>query len=179
MQSEEKAEKRYSRAGMAGRLIFWIGILCIAAAVITLLIHPVYRVYGSVMSPTLSEGDVVIADRNSVLKPGDVAALTYNNKLLIRRVIAQEGDEVDVDESGTVTVNGVQLTEPYVKGSAGGRITTDFPLIVPDGTIFVLADNRENGMDSRSDEIGCLPAGSAEGKIRFRIWPLMRFGVVR
>ncbi len=170
---------RYSRAGKAGRLIFWIGIFCIAVAAITLLTHPVYRVYGSVMSPTLSDGDIVVAARDPVPKQGDVAALTYNSKLLIRRVIAQEGDEVNIDDSGNVTVNGAQLPEPYVAGSGSGRNTTAFPLTVPEGTVFVLADNRENGMDSRAEEIGCIPASSVEGKIRFRVWPLTRFGGIR
>ncbi|MCI1361995.1 MAG: signal peptidase I [Lachnospiraceae bacterium] len=179
MQEQGRSQKRNSKAATAGRLVFWIAVVCIAAAMIVFLTQPVFRVYGSVMSPTLTDGDVVIAVRDTSPKRGEVVAIEYNSKLLIRRVIATAGETVSIDSSGNITVSGTKLDEPYASGIGSGAGTSEYPLTVPDGTVFVLSDSRGNGADSRMQEIGCLPCDSVQGRIVLRIWPGNRIGVIR
>ncbi len=172
-----------SKASIAGRVIFWICIALIGAALYTGLTHPVFRIYGSVMSPTLSEGDIVVAAEDTDPRRGDVVAVTYNSKILIRRVIAVAGDTVDMDDNGNVFVNEERVDEPYASGKGEkGRnqaSLTAMPVTVPDGAVFVLSDSRGAGSDSRDKDIGCLSCSSIQGKMMLRIWPLSRIGLVR
>lgn len=179
MKGRRKIKKKCSAAGAFGRLIFWIAVSGIAAAAIILLTQPVFRVYGQVMSPALTDGDVVIAVRDTSPKRGEVVAIEYNSKLLIRRVIATEGETVSIGESGNVTVDGALLNEPYAEGISSGGGTSEYPLTVPAGTVFVLSDDCGSGADSRMKEIGCLPCDSIQGRLLLRIWPGSRIGVVR
>ena len=159
-----------------------IGILVTVAAVavlISVLAFPVLRVYGTAMTPNLSNGDIVISVKSSPVETGDIIAFYYNNKILIKRVIAQAGDWVDISEDGTVYVNNVALDEPYVSNQALGSCNIELPYQVPDSRVFVMGDDRSVSLDSRSTEVGCAAEEQVVGKIIFCVWPIDHFGPVR
>lgn len=108
------------------------------AVLVATLWMPVLEVYGGSMEPTLQEGELVAAVKSGDFKTGDVVAFYYNNKILVKRVIAGPGDWVDVSKDGTVTVNGTVLDEPYVDELAYGDTNIDLPYQVPDGRWFVM-----------------------------------------
>lgn len=149
-----------------------------AAVLVAVLLLPVLRIYGTSMTPTLEENDVVLSVKGSDFEPGDVIAFYYNNKILVKRVIALSGDWVDVREDGTVTVNGEVLDEPYVKNKALGECDIELPYQVPEDRVFVMGDHRDVSVDSRSTTIGCIAEEQIVGKIVFRVWPFAGFGKV-
>lgn len=151
-----------------------MGLLVVAAvtAVITIFIVPVLHIYGDSMSPTLNNGDIVLALKGKNFKPGDIIAFHSNNKVLVKRVIAESGDAVSIDSNGTVSVNDTVLEEPYISGTSLGQCDLTFPYQVPEHSLFVMGDHREVSIDSRTTEIGCVPDDQIIGKIVFRIWPL-------
>lgn len=151
-----------------------IGLLVVAAvtAVITTFLVPVLHIYGNSMSPTLNNGDIVVTLKEKNIEPGDIIAFYSNNKVLVKRVIAESGDAVSIDSSGTVSVNDTVLEEPYVSAVSFGQCDLVFPYQVPEHSLFVMGDHREVSIDSRTTEIGCIPDDQIIGKIIFRIWPL-------
>ena len=151
-----------------------MGLLVVAAvtAVITTFLVPVLHIYGNSMSPTLNNGDIVVTLKEKNIEPGDIIAFYSNNKVLVKRVIAESGDAVSIDSSGTVSVNDTVLEEQYVSGTSLGQCDLTFPYQVPEHSLFVMGDHREVSIDSRTTEIGCVPDDQIIGKIVFRIWPL-------
>ena len=132
------------------------------------------------MTPTLDEGDIVLSLKGSEFKTGDVVAFYYNNKILVKRVIAQAGEWVDIDNKGNVFVNGEQLDEPYVsEKSIGDDCDIIFPYQVPEARIFVMGDHRDVSLDSRNSAIGCIAEEVVVGRIVFKVWPLTRLGMVK
>jgi signal peptidase I len=128
------------------------------------------------MTPTLVDGEIVVLNKGAKTETGDIIAFYYNNKILIKRVIANAGDWVDIDEDGNVSVNGQQLDEPYVTEKSLGVCDIEFPYQVPDERVFVLGDHRSVSVDSRSSQIGCVAQEQIVGKLVFRVWPFQRFG---
>ena len=170
-------KSRYSRT-----LRSTIAILVVVAAVAVLvatLWMPVLRIYGSSMAPTLNDGQIVISLKTTDFKTGDIAAFYYGNKLLIKRYIAGASDWVNIDEDGTVSVNGVELDEPYLAEKAFGQTNIELPYQVPDKRYFLMGDNREASVDSRNTAVGCASDDQIVGKVVFCIWPLDRFGPVQ
>lgn len=170
-------KSRYSRT-----LRSTIAILVVVAAVAVLvatLWMPVLRIYGSSMAPTLNDGQIVISLKTTDFKTGDIAAFYYGNKLLIKRYIAGASDWVYIDEDGTVSVNSIELDEPYLAEKAFGQTNIDLPYQVPDKRYFLMGDNREASVDSRNTAVGCVSDGQIVGKVVFCIWPIDRFGPVR
>jgi signal peptidase I len=152
-----------------------ITVAAIAVLVATLLL-PVLQIYGSSMSPTLTDKDIVVSVKQTEFDSGDVVAFYYNNKILVKRVIAESGDWVDIAEDGTVFVNGVALEEPYLADKAYGDTNIELPYQVPDGKLFVVGDHRSTSVDSRNTAVGCVAQEQVVGKITFRIWPLQAIG---
>ena len=105
------------------------------------------------------------------MKTGDICGFYYNNELLLKRVIGVPGDMVDIDAEGNVSVNGQILNEPYVLQKALGKSDVSFPLLVPEDCYFVMGDNREVSIDSRSSIIGCVNLEQIEGKVILKLWP--------
>ena len=139
---------------------------------------PVFRIQGSSMNPTLSEGDIVVAVMETDIKQGDLVAFYYENRILVKRCIAGEGQWVDIDESGNVYVDGTLLEEPYLTEKALGKCDIELPYQIPDGMIFVMGDHRLVSIDSRTTSIGCIGKEQLAGKIVFRLWPLSRFETI-
>ena len=142
------------------------------AVLVATLWLPVLQIYGSSMTPTLEEGDIVVSIKSKTYETGDIVEFYYNNKILIKRVIAGSGDWVDLDEDGTVYVNGEKLDEPYVKDKAFGECDLELPYQVPESRIFVMGDHRSVSVDSRSKAVGCVAEEQIVGKLVCRIWPL-------
>ena len=156
-------------------------ILIVVAAVtvlIAVLFLPILRIYGQSMSSTLTSGDLVVSVKGAKFKTGDIVAFYYNNNILVKRVIANSGDWVDIDLDGNVYVNQQKIDEPYLQNRAYGEPTIDFPYQVPDERVFVLGDNRSVSIDSRHSSVGCVTSEQIVGKIVFRVWPLDKLGPV-
>ena len=154
-----------------------ITVAAVAILVATLWL-PVFQIYGNSMAPTLQDGEIIFAVKTSELEPGDIISFYYNNKILVKRVIARPGDWVDIDEAGNVLLNGMPLEEPYLEEKALGDCDIPLPYQVPDGKYFVMGDHRSISVDSRSTAVGCVTQEQIVGKILFRVWPLNDFGLV-
>ena len=158
-----------------------VAILVVVAALAVLvatLWMPVLRIYGRSMNPTLDDGQIVVTVKTEHIQTGDIVAFYHGNKLLIKRCLAGPGDWVDIAEDGTLSVNGTELDEPYLKQKAFGDTTIDLPYQVPDERYFMVGDNREVSLDSRSASVGCIETDQIVGKVVFRVWPFRQFGPV-
>ena len=168
-------ERNESRTKFSQALRSTIYILITVAAIavlISTLLFPVMKTYGSSMTPTIEDGEILVALKNSDFTTGDVIAFYYNNKILVKRVICGPGDWVDLREDGTVIVNGTALEEPYLKSKAYGTSDIGYPYQVPDGQYLVLGDHRETSVDSRNSVVGCVANEQIVGRILCCIWPL-------
>ena len=174
--NRERYKRRYFLV-IRSTIYSLITVAAVAVLVATLWL-PVLQIYGHSMSPTLIEGEIVVTVKNSNFRPGDVVAFYYNNKILVKRVIGNPGDWIEVDEEGRVRVNQILLEEPYVQEYALGECDIEMPYQVPDGRIFVLGDNRATSVDSRSTTVGCISEEEIVGKIVFVVWPMEQFGLL-
>lgn len=173
----ERERIRY-RYALSTTICMLMGIAATAYLIATLWL-PVLRVFGNSMAPTLNEGEVIVAAKSSEYEQGDIVAFySGNNKLLIKRIIASSGDWIDIDDAGNVTVNGTALEEPYVSQKALGECDIDLPCQVPDGKHFVMGDNREASIDSRSSSVGFISNEDVAGKLTLRVWPLSEVGQI-
>ena len=179
-----EAELRKSRYRSNYRRVLrstFFSLLAVAAVavIVAVLLMPVLRIRGTSMSTTLEDGDLVVAINNSKYQTGDVIGFYFNNGILIKRMIAAAGDWVDIDEEGTVYVNGKRLDEPYVTEKSKGECNITLPYQVPEGKCFVMGDHRETSIDSRNTAVGCIENDMVVGRLLLRIWPLNAFGGVR
>lgn len=142
-------------------------ILLIAIILLNLFTHvfAVVRFYGDGMEPTLENHQILVVLRTEEAKPGDMVAFYFNNKALVRRVIAEDGQQITVNEDGSVLVDNNPLAEPYVKKLSFGQCNLEFPYTVPLDQYFVMGDNRETSMDSRLREIGTVTKERLIGKV--------------
>lgn len=182
----EEISKAYEEASYRLRLrqsiISTTNILIVMAALailVAMLFLPVLRIYGESMNATLRSGDLVVSVKGAKFETGDIIAFYYNNNVLVKRVIANSGDWVDIDLEGNVYVNNKQIDEPYIEQKSYGEPDIDFPYQVPDERIFVLGDNRSVSVDSRNYAVGCVTSEQIVGKIVWRVWPPSAIGPVR
>ena len=135
------------------------------------------------MNPTLTHNDTLFTSRLMYTpKVGDIIIFrppASPKTPYVKRVIATEGQTVDIDPlTGTVTVDGKAYDEPYIaepiQPSRMGDM--EYPFTVPEGTVFVLGDNRNNSHDSRDSDVGAVPVKNIIGKAQFRLLPLSTFG---
>jgi signal peptidase I len=176
--AEAKASRR--RRFCAG-LRTTTGAMIVVAAIAVLISTiwmPVLRIYGTSMTPTLAEGEIVLALKGSNFETGDLVAFYLGNKLLVKRCIAGPGDWVDIDQDGNVYVNGELLDEPYISDKTQGECDMDFPYQVPESRYFMLGDHRSTSMDSRNSSIGCVADEQIVGRLVLRIWPLKKLELV-
>ena len=162
--------RRYRRV-LNSTIYTLITVAAVAVLVATLLM-PVLQIYGGSMSPTLADGDIVVSLKTSESRHGDVVAFYYNNKILVKRVIAVSGEWVDITPEGDVYVNSTLLNEPYLDKKSLGDCNIELPYQVPESRIFVMGDHRDVSIDSRNTAVGCVAEEQIVGKLVLRIWPL-------
>lgn len=156
------------------RTLILIALLAMVAAY---YFFPVIRIHTDAMSPTLSGGDIVVALKGESWSRGDVVAFYFGDKLLVKRVIAVAGDVIAIAEDGSVTLNGQPLDEPYVTVQSLGECDLEMPYTVPADRVFVMGDQRELSLDSRSSAIGCVAPEQIVGRVLMCIWPLGHFAL--
>lgn len=162
----------------------WVQCVVVALVACILLFTffgRVIDVVGHSMENTFHNGDKVITTRLAGdYKQGDVVVLQkdgYDSKPIIKRVIAVGGQTIDIDfDAGIVYVDGEALIEPYVKELTYERESFSGPVYVPEGSIWVMGDNRNNSQDSRYFAIGCVDTRCVIGKVVLRLWPLNKIG---
>ena len=173
-----RGEQQQRFRGTLRSTVYILITVAAAAILISSLLFPVLKIYGSSMSPTLDDGQIVVALKNADFTTGDVLAFYYNNKILVKRVICGPGDWVNILEDGSVSVNGHLLAEPYLQEKAFGTCDLELPYQVPEGQYFVMGDLRASSIDSRSSLVGCVAKEQVVGRIILCLWPLSRLGVV-
>ena len=179
LQAELKREKYKRRYGVVLRsTVYALVVVAAVAVLVATLWLPVLQIYGASMAPTLSDGDILFSVKTADFEPGDIVAFYYNNKILVKRVIARTGDWVDMAEDGVVYVNERELQESYLTEKAFGETNIELPYQVPDGRFFVMGDHRSTSVDSRNTAVGCVAQEQIVGKIIFRVWPFERLGAV-
>lgn len=158
-----------------------------AVIILMLFFSLVFRpaaVIGDSMLPNFSGGDRVTCVHSfSGYERGDVIIISHatrKDESIIKRVIAVGGDTVDIDfYKGTVSVNGQVLDEPYVNTPTNLSYDMTFPVTVPEGKLFVLGDNRNESLDSRSTDIGFINENKVLGKVVFRFYPFDRIKIIK
>ena len=196
MNSEKDTVKVNDKKTLTKEIFEWIEVVVSALLVVVLVFTFIFRVaniVGDSMQNTFFEGQkVVITNWFYTPKAGDVVVVSRNaknsgtttddNGPIIKRVIATEGQQVNIDfATGTVYVDGVALEEPYTKTPTNLKGDVDFPRYVPEGHVFCLGDNRNESLDSRFSSIGdegMIDTRYILGKVALRILPLSEFGKV-
>ena len=171
----EAERKRYRRKKAYNKAlrgtVYVLTVVAAVAVLIATLVLPVLQIEGTSMEPTLSNGDIVLLTKTTRFDRGDLCGFTWNNKILIKRVIGIPGDWIEIDTDGTIYLNGDKLDEPYVQRKALGECDLAFPYQVPQEQYFVVGDMRESSIDSRNSLIGCIKKDQIVGKVFFRVWP--------
>ncbi len=160
----------------------WGNAILRAAVIIVVLFFLCWpmRLMGSSMEPTMGDGEIVLMNRFAAMtggyEKGDIVMFHYfdaeGDKTVVKRIIATEGDTIRILDEG-VEVNGVIIEETYASGRTDGLVD----MTVPEGTVFVLGDNRQTSFDSRN--MGAIPCTDLKGKVFFRIYPPAEFGIVK
>lgn len=176
--AERTAEQTPSFARWVGELVVMVGLAFVLATAIRTFVVMPYTIPTGSMIPTIQIGERVLANRFeyrfSDPEPGEIVVLadpTGTADNLLKRVIAVGGQEVDI-ENGAVYVDGLALDEPYTYGAPSEPGTVMLPIVIPEGYIWVMGDNRTNSTDSRF--FGPQPVANVKGHAFLRIWPLDR-----
>lgn len=180
VENERKALKKKKEYKRVSRNVFAVLVVVAALSVlIATLVMPVLQISGISMQPTLRDKEIVVLVKSSKPKSGDIIAFYYQSKVLLKRVIGQPGDVIDMDSDGNVFVNGEILREPYISENSIGESDIQFPFCVPESKYFVLGDNRKISVDSRSSVIGCVEKDRIVGVVVFRVWPLKSISLIK
>ena len=177
-----RAELAREEARCSRRRVLWnmAAALIIAAAVAGLVLTRIYaliEVDGNSMEPTLSDGEILFLRRTKEVGAGDIAGFYYEGKILLKRVIGMPGDEIEIDGDGNVSVNGQPLEEPYLREKSLEKCQLEFPVTVPEGTFFVLGDNRAVSVDSRDLSVGYVRKDQVVGRAVIKAWPPARMKI--
>lgn len=149
-------------------------VVAAIAVLISTIFLPVIQVSGSSMEPTLNDGDILVLFKSEHCNYGDLCCISWQNKLLLKRIIAMPGDIVSMDADGNVYINDKLLDEPYLSEKSLGICEIEFPYEVPDNQLFILGDSRETSVDSRSTSIGCVGKDQIVGRVLFKAWPFKK-----
>lgn len=179
----EKALRAEKRAGSYSRAlkstIYSLLVVAAAAILIATLFMPILQISGSSMTPVIGDGDIAAVIKGTEFNRGDIIAFYYNNKVLVKRVVAFSGEWVDIDSRGNIYINNELLDEPYLTEKDMGHCDIRLPYQVPEGKLFVLGDHRSTSADSRSVIIGSVAEEQILGRVFFQIWPLNEIGLVK
>lgn len=171
LQNKRARRKRNEQTNILLNVFEWLESILFALVFVMVLFTFVFKTYtvdGESMMPTLRTGDYVFAySLMYTPQPGDVVIIDASNNYgrpLIKRVIAVGGQLVDVDSNGSITVDGQPY--PYFEGTNPANLSGDvsYPLVVPEGYVFVMGDNRANSLDSRYSRVGFIDERSIVGK---------------
>ena len=196
-----KQEESYTAKDFLNDALDLVGSVLLSVYLVMLVFTYLFRVAdvdGDSMIPTLQDknkllltrvgrsyetGDILILNSRKAYTLGENGELKENaglGKQIVKRLIAQGGQEVNIDfTAGVVYVDGQALDEPYVNTPTNrdnGGFT--YPFTVPEGYVFVMGDNRYISLDSRSGKVGLLPVNDITGRVIWRILPLSEFGGV-
>lgn len=178
LKAELRRERyKYRYASVLRSTVNTMIVVAAFAILVATLWLPVLQIYGSSMTPTLREGQIVVSLKSSKFQRNDLVAFYIGNKILVKRLIAEPGDNVNILEDGTVFINGTQLEEPYISEKALGECDLEFPYQVPESRYFLLGDHRETSVDSRSSVVGCVAEEQIVGRIVMCVWPPADFRV--
>lgn len=193
---EQPAEPEEKPGGPGADLFEWLQMLigCVLVAVVLFnCLARLTRVEGSSMENTLEEGEMMLLwTLGYQPRQGDIVVLNktaweteqiLHNRAIVKRVVAVGGQTVDIDYgTGTVYVDGVPLDEPYIKEEmyfpAREPMMQGTHWEIPEGSIFVMGDNRNHSTDSRHVQLGPVDTGYVLGKAVFALWPMDKFGAV-
>lgn len=167
-----------------GEIYEWIQCLVFALIFCVVMFVFLFRlvdVVGDSMNPTLEDGDkMVVSDLFYKPKQGDIIIFRkdeYKSEALVKRVIATEGQTVEIDfTKGRVYVDGELLDEPYIAEPTKNQIDFTGTQIVPEGCVFVMGDNRNESADSRDSRIGMVDERLIIGKVLLTVYPLNHMG---
>ena len=161
-EEKRKIRERKKRAGL-------LAVMCAAVLFVVLFVEVLgmRMVYGESMYPGYREGDVVVYRKGrGELKIGDVVVVETKEGDLLKRVAGLPGDQIEIEEgSGRVRRNEVTQEEKYAIGKEKGKSNIRYPYEVGEGEVFLLGDNREYSMDSRSKEFGKVREEQVKGKV--------------
>ena len=181
-EAQQEGQDAASQKKEEGRDLYeWVQALVCSVLAVVLLFTFVVRligVDGHSMVPTLQDGDRLLV-LNSLwdddYQYGDIVVLrkdTFMTEPIVKRVIATEGQTVDIDfAAGNVYVDGELLEEDYINEPTYVEEGTEFPLTVPEGSIFVMGDNRNHSSDSRSSDLGTVDTRYVIGRAVFLLFP--------
>ncbi len=187
--SEDNSQKGFVTAkadGMMAGVYDWVRCIIFAIAIVVIVLTFVFRlvdVEGTSMCDTLQTKDKVIVT-NLFYTPhdNDIVVISHGaeyKKPIIKRVIATEGQTIELDyENEKIIVDGIEISEPYIKGTtfSGNYGNNAIPSVIPEGKIFVMGDNRQVSLDSRSTEIGLIDVKDVIGKAQVVAFPFDHFG---
>ena len=174
----EKKEKSKKESKKLHKIIVLIVVIALSFLIATQWIS-VLRIQSSFMSPTIDAGQIVIVFKKKKVQTGDIVAYRNKNKLFVKRVIAGQGQYVDIDINGKITVDQKRIKEDYVGEFSLGKCDISLPHQVDQSHWFCIGDEREVSIDSRSSLIGDISEDEIEGVVVFSIWPLNKFRIVQ
>lgn len=171
-------EKSKKQSKKLRKIIILIVVIAISFLITTQWIS-VLRIQSSAMSPTIDAGQIVIVFKKKKVQKGDIVVYRKKNKLFVKRVIAGQGQYVDIDLNGKITVDQKRIKEDYVGELSLGKCDISLPHQVYQSHWFCIGDEREVSIDSRSSVIGDISEDEIEGVVVFSIWPLNKFRIVQ
>lgn len=188
IQATENKKKKKEKFSLSSELFGWIEAFVYGLSLVVIIntfVICTSNVLGTSMVPTLNDGDRLLVSRMFYSEPQKEDVIVffsygYWDKLLVKRVIATEGDIVDIDvRTGNVLVNGEVLDEPYINEKIQFVEDVPMPYTVPKDSVFAMGDNRNHSTDSRSNTVGPVRKENILGKAIFKILPLKNIGVVK
>lgn len=160
-------------------LLSYILIVLVVVFIRVFLIDP-FRVDGSSMNTTLSDGEIMILNKivykKGDIKRFDIVVINEGDKKIIKRVIGLPGETIEY-KNNKLYINGKIVKDPYPSTKTDDFSITDIGHTkIPGDSYFVMGDNRENSLDSRY--IGTIKKNNVMGRAKFVIWPISKFGIV-
>lgn len=182
--TDNKTKTEKEKINARAEIYDWIQCLIVALIVCVLMFVFLFRivdVVGDSMNPTLENNDkMFVCDLFYKPKQGDIIIFRkeeYKETALVKRVIATEGQTIEIDfDRGIVYVDGERLNEPYIAEPTRNQIDFKGAMIVPEGCVFVMGDNRNASADSRDSRIGMVDEREIIGKVLFTVFPLDHIG---